>query len=427
MKLFRLEVLNPEEDHYNDLLLDSMKRIPSRDDHSHFPKTFAFEETGKHLDSDLNFIAFLESTLLPLFEKQPQYDAAFILKRLLYHFFKNNPESGKSILARVKALRNSENEAVINIGKNLEEHFKTGSMVFIAAEAEPFSKSGGLANVVFELPKKLAEMGERTCVIVPMYRNGAAPAMEKQRRMIETYGITYIGKNVRFMIAGAHYEVGVHSGRVNGVTYYMLDHHEFFAGLYWGYTGFEKVRHRTAFSRACAEVITTFHLHPFFVFSNEAFTGIFNGIVRSDPVYARHPDFSRTHFLFVIHNGGWQYFDAFHRFENGMDLYSLLNLPPQYLDKFLDPYNPAKLNLMATGIRFSDRVLTVSPSYARQIEVACDGLEHLLHNVIGISNAIDADFYQKVTRRVRETHFVDTYLPELKARVDADGELRKKL
>ena len=427
VKLVRLETLTGTEEHFQDLLLDSMVRIPVRDDHDHFPETFAFEETGKHLGSDDDFHRYIESTVLPLFDTRPEYDPGFILKRLLYHLFRRNPETGGEILMRVDCLARSENEAVRTIGKELKEHFASGSMVFIAAEAEPFSKSGGLANVVFELPKKLAEMGETPCVIVPMYRGGSGAAMAKQRKMVERYGIAYSGTNVHFMIGSEEYIVGVHTGDVNGVTYYMLDHHEFFAGLYWGHTGIEKVRNRTAFCRACAEVITTFHLRPFFVFSNEAFTGIFNGIVRTDPVYARHPDFSRTHFLFVIHNGGWQYFDAFHRFENGMDLYSLLNLRGEHVDRFLDPYHPEKLNFMAAGIRFSDRVLTVSPSYARQIESTCDGLEHLLHNVIGISNAIDGSFYTGVRKAVRESKFIERNRKLLHERIQNDGGLRDTL
>ena len=82
---------------------------------------------------------------------------------------------------------------------------------------------------------------------------------------------------------------------------------------------------------------------------------------------------------------------------------------------------------MAAGIRFSDRVLTVSPSYARQIESTCDGLEHLLHNVIGISNAIDEDFYSKVKQRVKESKFLQNNLPDLKQAVEDDTELLRKL
>ncbi|MBN2049985.1 MAG: glycogen/starch synthase [Spirochaetales bacterium] len=427
MKLLKLEVLEDTREHYNDLLLESLIRVPGRENHESFSGTFALQEVKRHLETSEQFADFVETRVLPLFVSRPQYDVSFILKRVLYHLFRMDPAEGKRILQRVDFLAASYEDTVRGIGIALQEHFQTGAMVFIAAEAEPFSKSGGLANVVYELPKKMAAMGEKVYVITPMYRNGSPKVMEKQRKTIQRYGIAYTGTNVRFRIHDVEYTVGVHSGEVNGVTYFMLDHHEFFDGLYWGYTGREKVKKRVAFCRACAEVILTFGLKPFFVFSNEAFTGSFNGLVRSDPAYARHPDFSRTHFLFVIHNGGWQYFDAFHRFENGEDLFSMLNLTYENLDRFLDPYHPEKLNFMAAGIRFADRVLTVSPSYARQVEVASDGLEHLLHNVLGISNAIDESFYPRVQEAVRESGFLEKNLPLLYARVKEDGDLKEKL
>ena len=54
--------------------------------------------------------------------------------------------------------------------------------MFISAEAEPFSKSGGLANVIYELHRELVNMGEDVYVITPFYRHGDPKAMEKMRQ-----------------------------------------------------------------------------------------------------------------------------------------------------------------------------------------------------------------------------------------------------
>ena len=56
------------------------------------------------------------------------------------------------------------------------------TLIFLAAEAEPFSKSGGLANVVFELPRELARMGEKTVANLATGQNPAATAAPWQRR-----------------------------------------------------------------------------------------------------------------------------------------------------------------------------------------------------------------------------------------------------
>ncbi len=192
---------------------------------------------------------------------------------------------------------------------------------------------------------------------------------------------------------------------VDGVSYYLLDHHEFFDGLYWGVTAAEKIRRRVAFSRACVEVIAVFNLDPTYTFTNDAYAGIFNGIVKCDHVYRESPHFARNTFLHIIHNGGWQYFDAYHRIDNGFDLFNLFNLPSWTAGDFCDPDHPERLNCMAAGIRFADRAITVSPSYAKQIEYACDGLERILKNVIGISNAIGSDFRSNLTKKFKASRF----------------------
>ena len=162
---------------------------------------------------------------------------------------------------------------------------------------------------------------------------------------------------------------------VDGVTYYLLDHPELFDGLYWGYRSNERIRRRIALARAAAEVIASFQLHPLAVATNDAAAALISGIVRADPYYAAGAAFARTSFVHIIHNGGWQYFDCYDRYEDGVDLFALFNLPGRYAPQFTDPRDARLFNLMAAGIRFADRVITVSPSYAAQIEQHCDGLE----------------------------------------------------
>jgi starch synthase len=260
-----------------------------------------------------------------------------------------------------------------------------------------------------------------------MYRHGDDKSVSKMHDAIASYGISFTGINVRFKIMHQEYEVGIHSGNVDGVTYFLLDSAEFFDGLYWGITAEEKLRRRIAFARCCAEIITTFGLMPHFTFTNDAFAGIFNGIVRSDHVYAANPNFERTTFLHIIHNGGWQYFDAYARFERGFDLFSLFNLPPWKYNDFSDPTDGSKINCMATGINFADRTITVSPSYARQIEYACDGLEHILSNVIGISNAIGTDFRERIESFFIRSRFQENNYGALVETIRHSDQLNEKI
>ena len=158
-------------------------------------------------------------------------------------------------------------------------------------------------------------------------------------------------------------------------------------------------------------MIAVFNLNPSYTFTNDAYAGIFNGIVKCDHFYMNNPNFRSNTFLHIVHNGGWQYFDAYHRWENGFDLFNLFNLPTWTVDDFTDPVYPDRLNCMAAGIRFADRTITVSPSYAKQIEYACDGLERILKNVIGISNAIGRDFKNNLEKSFKASQFVPRALP----------------
>jgi starch synthase len=322
----------------------------------------------------------------------------------------------------------TENEKRLQaLGSSLRLHNERGPIVFISAEAEPFSKYGGLANVVYELPRELVHLGEDVCVITPLYRFGDEKFKQKIQRAIKKNHVAYTGTNVKFMIQDVSYDVGVHAGVVDGVRYFLLDHFEFFDGLYWGYTSVERIRRRVAFARACAEVVSRFDLRPNFTFTNDAYAGLFNGIVRLDAHYSSSLAFNRNSFIHLIHNGGWQYFDSYERHENGFDLFQLFNLPAWKAGDFSDPVHGEKLNCMAVGIRCADRVVTVSPSYAKQLTVASDGLEHLLDDVVGINNAIGRDFRNQMVKRFNDSGLVKNFYPVLQELIGKDAKLRTKL
>lgn len=140
--------------------------------------------------------------------------------------------------------------------------------------------------------------------------------------------------------------------------------------------------------------------------------------------YINNPVFTRNTFLHIIHNGGWQYFDAYDRYEESYDLFSIFNLPQWKVFDFADPVHGDRISCMATGIRFADRVITVSPTYARQIEYASDGLESILHKVIGISNAIGSDFRDKIEERFHASGFVEEWQPELEKYIKSSKYLK---
>jgi starch synthase len=427
VKLLRLEKVDNVKEFYDDFFKDSFFRLCALPHYSSFVPIFAFSEVAEHCGSYEEIETFLKEKLIPLFWNDHRYYMELGLKRTLFNLFKTGIVDGKQLNSFIEKMSSNNDPIVAEIGISLRKHNQKGAWVFMSAEADPFSKSGGLANVVYELPRELVHAGENVFVITGLYRSGDEKAVHKMQSNITKYNIKYTGQNVRFVIGSQHYEVGVHSGEVEGITYYLLDHYELFDGLYWGITSEEKLRRRIGFARACAEVICTFGLNPLFTFTNDAYAGLFNGVVRSDHVYATNPNFMSTTFLHIIHNGGWQYFDAYNRWEKGFDLFSFFNLPSWKGNDFVDPVHNERINCMAAGIRFADRSITVSPSYAKQIEYQCDGLENILRNVMGISNAVGRDLHKRIMKKFVDSKFVEKNYPRLIGEMKNNEILRTKI
>ena len=427
VKILRIEKVRQPHELYEEFLRDSFLRLCTAEEREHLAAGFAFREIASHAGRFEDLVTFVDAVLLPLFSSNQRGLLELGLKRALFYVFRSGDITAEQLLGYLRRLSVQDKPELRRIGENLLGQNRRGSLIFLSAEAEPFSKSGGLATVVYELPRQLAALGEKAFVVTPLYSHGYEKARETMRRAVESYGISYTGRTVRFRVMDREYEVGVHYGMVDGVGYYLLHHHELFDGLYWGYTSEEKLRRRVGFSRACAELIRSFDLSPTAVFTNDAFAGLFHGIVRGDPVYAEDPVFRDASLLQIVHNAGWQYFDAYHRFEDGRDLFGLFDLPDDRAAGFTDPTNAERINCLAAGIRSCDQVVTVSPAYARQIGVAADGLEGLLHGVVGINNAIGGDFAARAKRRFRESSFVEQNTPALERRIAEDAVLRGKL
>ena len=45
------------------------------------------------------------------------------------------------------------------------------NILFVATEAVPFAKTGGLADVCGALPRELARLGNRVALIMPLFRH----------------------------------------------------------------------------------------------------------------------------------------------------------------------------------------------------------------------------------------------------------------
>src|SRR5258707_13672280 len=97
----------------------------------------------------------------------------------------------------------------------------------VASEGLPFSKTGGLADVVEALPKALVVQGHEVAVVLPRYRGTKATAV-----VMPSLTIPMGGTRLRFPAIAD-------GTTLNGVRYYFVDDPEYFDrdGLYGGGSG----------------------------------------------------------------------------------------------------------------------------------------------------------------------------------------------
>jgi len=249
-------------------------------------------------------------------------------------------------------------------------------VLFVSTEVKPFSKTGGLADVSFELPMALRKAGIDVRVITPKY---ADIPQEYRDAMIplSTFGVTVGWRN---QYCGLHYLC------YEGLPVYFLDNEYYFKrpGCYGFYDDGERFAY---FCRAVMESVK--HMDDFYpdiIHCNDWQTGIIPLYLRD--VYYDCPEFRRAAAIFTIHNLKYQ--GVFHP----SVLEDLLGLNYGYYTdeklKFRDG-----ISFMKAGIVFADRVTTVSRTYAEEITMPYygEGLDGLLSQkafkLSGIINGID--------------------------------------
>jgi starch synthase len=230
-------------------------------------------------------------------------------------------------------------------------------VAFVSSEVVPFAKTGGLADVAGALPLSLEELGVDVRVVMPKY------------------------SSVKTQADGASLGKGL---KVRFVT-----HDEYFSRpeLYGDKFGDYKdnLDRFAFFSRAAIELLKREGYKPDIIHCHDWQTALVP--VYLSTIYKYDPFFAGTKTVFTIHNLAYQGLFPKEEFPKiGLD-WSLFNV--QYFE-FCD-----KVNLMKAAIVYSDKINTVSPTYAEEIqakEFGC-GLEGVIsqrrNDLVGILNGVD--------------------------------------
>src|SRR5258707_14396162 len=167
-------------------------------------------------------------------------------------------------------------------------------ILFAASEGLPFSKTGGLADVVEALPKALVARGHEVSVVLPKYRGTQASAA-----IIPSLTIP-IGNRLRFPAI-------VDGTLLNGVRYFFVDDPAYFDrdGIYGNAAGdfADNAERYSEFCRAAIEIAK--HIWPTDVFHcHDWQTGRLPVLLRRS--YGDDPAGKDLPVVFRIHNMGYQ-------------------------------------------------------------------------------------------------------------------------
>jgi starch synthase len=258
-------------------------------------------------------------------------------------------------------------------------------IVHVASELFPYMKTGGLADAVGALATSLAEKGHEVCAFLPGYRaaleHPEAARAERTLRLKIEMGDQFMTGDVR-----------VFSPRPN-LKVHLICREEFFdrRGAYGnGERDYEDNADRFIFF--CKGVVEALRLGDFqadIVHCHDWQAALLPLWLRETE--RRHGVTLALKTIFTIHNIAYQgVFPA--------KTFAHTNLPDElYHIDGLEYYS--QINLMKGGILFADRVTTVSPRYAQEIqtsEFGC-GLDGVVQtradDIVGLLNGVDVSIW----------------------------------
>jgi len=248
---------------------------------------------------------------------------------------------------------------------------------FVASEGVPFSKTGGLADVVGALPPALAAQGHQVSVYLPRYRQTRlVNAPTAVRSITVPFDDQY-----RFCSV-------LSAGSEGGVQHYFVEYPPYFDrdGLYGTAAGDypDNAERFALFSRAVVEATKVLEVPQIF-HCHDWQTALVPVMLRT--LYAEDPAFRDVGTVFTIHNMGYQ----------GL-------FPPEILPLLMLPWDLftiskmeffGQVNFLKGALVFSDYVTTVSKKYSQEIQTTefGFGLEGVLRDraatVTGILNGVD--------------------------------------
>ncbi len=289
-------------------------------------------------------------------------------------------------------------------------------ILFASAEIKPFSKVGGLADVVGSLPKYLEKDAE-IAIFTPLYG-----CIDKQK-----FGLKHL-EHSRLKIAFGWseniFELYMAKLPDTNINVFFIDNPKYFGcfDCVYPFNIDERYNHERfiAFSRAILEYAQLLNFKPDIIHANDWHTGMLPTYIKT--AYRDNEFFKETKTVFSIHN-------LFHQGMFYDDVLDFAQIPKHEVMYSWGAELFGHVNWMRAGINFSDKVITVSPTYAKEIQTPEGGynidctLRDNSYKLLGILNGIDTDEFNPKTDKYIIKNFD---MKNMKGKIDCKKNLYYK-
>lgn len=253
-------------------------------------------------------------------------------------------------------------------------------ILIVCPEANPFARSGALAEVIYGLSKALSQNGHRVTVVLPLYRQ----VKESGNK------VTSVGKSLAIPLSFKALTAEIYSAQITPeLNFYFIGQDSFYDrdGLYGTPFGDyqDNAERFIFFSRAVPELLNALELEFDLCNCHEWQTGLVPVYFRT--LYQNSPFCKDLPTVYTVHNVGYQ--GIFWHYDMALTGLGWEYFTPSLLEFY------GKINLEKGGLISADIITTVSRQYRKEI-LTPDfgfGLEGVFQDrdedLYGILNGVD--------------------------------------
>ncbi len=283
-------------------------------------------------------------------------------------------------------------------------------VLFVASEADPFIKTGGLGDVAGSLPAEMNRLGHDVRVVIPEYSQIPDKFVQRLKPVC----------HFRNELVWRDNYVGVNTLEEDGVTFYFIDSKKYFHrdSLY---ENIDREEQFAFFNQSVLDMLPKIDFQPDIIHCNDWQTGPLP-LIFADR-YRQHDFYSNMKTIFTIHNLRYQ-----GQFP-GHIANDLLGVSSWHWESGNIRHN-GLVNYMKCGIMYADQITTVSETYAQEIktEYYGEGLDYALRlrgdDLSGIINGIS---YEKFNPAHDQNLVYNYQKDELKGKTKNKLALQKEL